>query len=377
MEHLYAHFPFCAARCDYCDFFSQEDHLDLATGYIEAMLAELAALERVGAGANNDGHVIGVDDIETLYLGGGTPTLVGLELLKKFLSGVGKYLKDGAEVTIEANPATIFPELVSGLLEHGVNRFSLGVQSFDPGLRRNLGRLGSVAAVARSVEALRAAGCENISLDMIFSIPGQTEAQLARDLHQVLALAPEHISYYELTVKPGSEYDRRWRRELGIVAAQGGVFYENVVDCLEGAGYRWYETSNFALPGRECRHNLAYWSGSDFIGIGAGAWSSVGGSRWHNVEDLIAYSEAATRSKWEGIRVYEQITGRERLAEILILGLRRDEGVERDAVDGVIDAGQENILLRNGFLVNKGGRICLTRAGRFVANEVCARLLRD
>jgi len=291
----------------------------------------------------------------------------------------------------------VTPALAASLGAAGANRVSLGVQSFNRRLRRNLGRAGPVEAITGAVEALRAAGFDNIGLDLMFSIPGQTAADLDRDLERTLELKPEHISCYELTVRDGSDFKRRWSRELEAVAAQGRGFYEKVVDRLEDAGYRWYETSNFALPGKECRHNLAYWDGADYIGLGAGAWSTVGLGRWKNLEDINAYIAASgtvrsraggfkrararaggfKQARFKQARDHERLSGENRLREKLLLGLRRDVGVERGQVAAAIDSEQENLLLRNGFLVNDGGRICLTRRGRFMANEVSARLLRD
>jgi len=375
MEHLYVHFPFCASRCGYCDFYSQAGGLELAPAYVEALRAELGEAVKV----HGDDHRAGGMEpaLDTVYLGGGTPTLLGAGLLEAVLEAVRGLCRPEAEVSVEANPATVTPELAERLLAAGVNRVSLGAQSFNPELRRNLGRAGPVAAIGRAFAALRAGGCGNIGLDLMFSIPRQTAAALDRDLERALALEPEHLSCYELTVKAGSDFQRRWQGELETVARLGSDFYQIVVDRLTGAGYRWYETSNFALTGRECRHNLGYWRGEDFIGLGAGAWSSVGSRRWRNAEDTEAYIAAVASGDWAGGRRYEQLDGRQRLCERLLLGLRCDHGVERAAVAGAIDDEQENILLRNGFLLNEGDRICLTRRGRFVANEVCARLLRE
>ncbi|MBI5870693.1 MAG: radical SAM family heme chaperone HemW [Actinobacteria bacterium] len=385
MEHLYVHLPFCESRCDYCDFFSQAGGLELAPAYVEAILSELdqglypgenlewtSGLEPVSTGRS--GISAG---LETVYLGGGTPTMLGGELLEKILAAVAGYCLPSAEITVEANPSTVSRELAESLAEAGVNRVSLGAQSFTPELRRNLGRRGEAAMIAEAVAAFRASGIDNIGLDLMFGIPGQDRAALEFDLESVLALEPAHVSCYELTVKEGSRFQRRWLRGLQVAARYGREFYEMVAGTLEGAGFRWYETSNFARPGYECRHNLAYWQGDDFIGLGAGAWSTVEGRRWHNVEDLAVYLDCASRGDWEAARTREELSSEVLDSERMMLGLRRDVGVERAAVAGAIDTDQEKLLLRNGFLVNEGGRISLTRQGRFVANEVCARLLRD
>jgi len=388
LEHLYIHFPFCESRCDYCDFYSQAGDLEKAPAYVEALLAELkvevpagdaagetaAAIASADAAGADTADAVGLD---TVYLGGGTPTLLGGGLLAEVMAAVIGRCRPGAEITVEANPSSVSRELAESLAEAGVNRISLGAQSFNPVLRRNLGRRGTAESIGEAVCAFRDAGFENIGLDLMFGIPGQDGAYLENDLESLLALGPEHVSFYELTVKEGSRFQRRWLGELEEAARAGGEFYETVVDILENANFRWYETSNFARPGFECRHNLAYWRGEDFIGIGAGAWSSVGARRWSNVEDLGVYLDSASRGSWQAARDYEELSGNVRIVERLMLGLRRDVGVVRSDVGGAIDNEQEKLLLRNGFLVNEGGRISLTRQGRFVANEVCARLLRD
>ncbi|MHB8160054.1 MAG: radical SAM family heme chaperone HemW [Thermoleophilia bacterium] len=365
MNHLYIHIPFCASRCGYCDFFSQAGLLSRGEAYVDALLAEL------------DDSASATGGLATVYIGGGTPTLLGSRLLERLLSALRPLCREGAEITAEANPSTVTAELAAGLAESGVNRVSLGAQSFNRRLRKNLGRAGPVEAIGRALTALRAAGFENVGLDLMFSIPEQKLADLEQDLIEALALEPEHMSCYELTVKDGSDFQRRWQRQLAEVAVNGHRFYETVVDTLEGAGYRWYETSNFARPGKECRHNLAYWQRADFLGLGAGAWSSQGLNRWRNLEDAEAYIESAACGDWKGIREQECLTRHQQLTELLMLGLRLKTGIDRQVVAEALDGEQENNLLRNGFLLNEGGRILLTRRGRFMANEACARLIKD
>lgn len=335
--------------------------------YVEALLAELEAF---GAG---------IGKLETVYLGGGTPTLLGGELIGQLLAGVRESagLTDDAEITVEANPVTIDASLAGQLLAAGVNRVSLGVQSFSSRLRRKLERAGGVKAVESAVPILRAAGLQNLGLDMIFGIPGQDMDDLGRDIKAVLALEPEHISWYELTVKEGSPYQERWAAELEAKesAGAGAAFYESVAGALETAGYRWYETSNYARSGYECRHNLAYWEVADYLGLGAGAWSTVGERRWRNVEDTGAYLKSAEHKAWDTMRTVEILSREDKVRERLMLGLRLDRGVSATMVEPAIDPEQQKILQRSGFLSTEGDRISLTRAGRFVANEVCARLL--
>ncbi len=361
VNHLYIHLPFCARRCGYCDFYSTAGSLALAPAYVEALLCELQeAAPLFGA-------------LETVYLGGGTPTLLGGDLLGRLLAALTERLTAGAEVTVEANPATVTPRLAGELAAAGVNRVSLGVQSFNVRLLANLGRAGSAAAVEPAVNVLFGAGIVNLGLDLIFAVPGQSASDLKDDVRRAVALKPKHVSCYELSVAEGSAFQRRWEEELKQQSAVSLLYYETVVDILEDAGYKWYETSNFALPGWECRHNLAYWRGADYLGLGAGAWSTVGLKRWRNPEDIDRYVGGGFMRE----RHWEELAPPQKAAERLLLGLRLKQGISMAGYEGMFDYVQLNLLLRNGFLQTVGGKIYLTRAGRFAANEVCARLLQN
>lgn len=372
VSHLYIHLPFCDTRCGYCDFYSETGSRGRMAEYVAALLVELKESACGGCGG-------AVSELATVYLGGGTPTLVGGELIGRLLAGVRKAVgvAGGAEITVEANPVTIDASLAGQLMSAGVNRISLGVQSFNRQLRRNLERAGGAEAVQSAVSELRAAGMKNLGLDLIFGIPGQRVDDLERDIEAALAMRPQHISWYELTVKEGSAYQMRWAGELAAKEDEGtgATYYRRVADALEAAGYRWYETSNFALPGYECRHNLAYWEGEDYLGLGAGAWSTVGLKRWRNVESVGDYIQAIESGALRPARAAEALSPADKIRERLMLGLRIDTGVSAELVTSTIDPEQLKNLQRDGFLTTEGGRISLTRAGRFVANDVCARLL--
>lgn len=363
--HIYVHLPFCSSRCAYCDFYSETEKTGLAPEYIGALMRELEESD-LPAGL-----------IKTVYLGGGTPTLIGGELLGRLLDALSRYTQPGAEITVEANPGTVTQDLARDLADAGVTRVSVGVQSFDARLRHNLGRAGKPGEGQRALDILRGVGFKNLGIDLIFGIPGQGIADLRSDLRAALALEPEHVSYYELTVKEGSPYWRRWREELQALEPHSRLFYETVVDTLQAAGYRWYETSNFSLPGYECRHNIAYWKGADYIGLGAGAWSTVGLRRWRNAGDVSEYLQAAGVRDIGAGREHESLTGRERLMERFALGLRRPEGLKRSAVSALIDPEQESLLEQAGLIQALSPKLALTREGRFVADEVTARLLID
>ncbi|MFA6001649.1 MAG: radical SAM family heme chaperone HemW [Thermoleophilia bacterium] len=362
-SHIYIHIPFCAVRCAYCDFYSTAQGTGRAVAYVETLLAELEYLD------------LEQESIDTVYLGGGTPTLIGADLLEEIMKALTGSMRMSAEVTIEANPSTVTRKLADRLGHIGVNRVSLGVQSFDPRLRKNLGRTGETGEIFKAMEFLRGAGFENVGIDLIFSIPGQGAGELENDIRQALSLKPEHISWYELSAEEGGAYARKWGRELKSARENGPEFYRTVTAALEAAGYLWYETSNFAIPGRACRHNLSYWRGEDYLGVGAGAWSTRGLERWRNVEDIEVYIRE--KGMQTSSRLCEHLDSKDKLTEKLALGLRMDVGLKRDEVTDLIDPAEERLLRERGYLISEGDRICLTRAGRFVANEICARLLRN
>ncbi len=361
VSHLYVHIPFCASRCSYCDFYSSTAASGSASAYVDRLLAEAAAC---------DGN-LGL--LDTVYLGGGTPTLIGERLLGILLDGLAKRWAPGVEVTAEANPETIDEAMAIRLRNSGVTRVSLGAQSFNKDMRGNLGRSGSMKAVAEAVAYLRAAGLENIGIDMIFGIPGQDACILRNDLEDVLALSPEHISYYELSYNIRGEYHLRWHRELAEVRDKNPHFYQMVVETLEVAGYRRYEISNFAMPGYECRHNISYWEGSDFIGLGAGAWSTTGQTRWHNTENIETYLEE--RMDLDTVREIEYLSARKKLWEKVMLGLRNASGFPIDEAREVVDEQALEELGDAGLLCVNDGLVTLTSRGFFLADDLCSRIL--
>ncbi len=284
-RHLYVHLPFCAHRCGYCDFVTVVGHAGDHGAYVDALLAELE-LER---------DLLG--DVDTIFLGGGTPTVTEPAALARLLAGLPR----AAETTVEANPETVTPGLAALLREHGVNRISLGAQSFQPQLLEVLERRARPEDVRAAVRTLRDAGFDNISLDLIYGIPGQSAADLERDLGDAIALEPEHLSCYELEAKPGTRFTHAHGAELERQADAMEDYFERVVESLTGAGYRWYETANFCrLDGeRDLRahHNLGYWLGHDYLGIGVGAVSTVAGARWRNAPSLPRYLAALERGE--------------------------------------------------------------------------------
>jgi oxygen-independent coproporphyrinogen-3 oxidase len=366
VRHLYVHLPFCAHRCGYCDFVTVVGRRGAHAEYVEALLAELE-LERACLS----------DRLETVFLGGGTPTFTEPAALERLLAA----LPPAKEVTVEANPETVTPALAALLRRYGVTRISLGAQSFRPHLLATLERLASPEAVRRAFYHLRDAGFDNISLDLIYGIPGQEPADLARDLDDALELGPEHLSCYELEAKPGTRFTHTFGDELARQADAMEDYFERVVRHLTGAGYRWYETANFCrrpelAGGRDlrARHNLAYWLGRDYLGLGIGAVSTVHGRRWRNTPKLPAYLEAHARGE-RPPRDVELLDADVRRRERLLLGLRLDEPVELSAVAAAVDGEAVARLERLGLAEQRGEALTLTERGRFLGDGVTAELL--
>ena len=359
VRHLYVHLPFCASRCGYCDFVTLVGRTDGHGAYVDALLAELE-LERECL----------ADEPETVFLGGGTPTFTTPDELARLLAALPR----AEEVTVEANPETVTPALAALLREGGVTRVSLGAQSFQPELLVVLERRASPEAVRAAFHRLRGAGFDNVSLDLIYGIPGQTSADLRADLAEAIALGPEHLSCYELEAKPGTRFTVAHGDELARQADAMEGYFELVVETLVGAGYRWYETANFCRPDRQARHNLGYWRGEDYLGIGIGAVSTVGGVRRRNRPSLAGYLSALCdgRSPPRDEEPLEpEVVRRERL----MLGLRLDEPLPFAEVEAAVDAAALARMEELGLAERSGEGLVLSRRGRFLGGGVTAELM--
>jgi oxygen-independent coproporphyrinogen III oxidase len=370
-RHLYVHLPFCAQRCGYCDFVTVVGRREQHGAYVDALLAELQ-LER-GLLAS---------ELETVFLGGGTPTFTTWDALERLLEA----LPDAAELTVEANPETVTRDLAVGLRALGTNRVSLGVQSFRPQLLRVLDRVAQPDTVRRAFYYLRDAGFDNISFDLLYGIPGQSTAELEADLGNALDLGPEHLSCYELEAKPGTRFTHAHGAELPLQAEAMEDYFELVVQRLTSAGYRWYETANFCraperVGGRDLRakHNLAYWLGRDYVGIGVGAVSTIHGRRWRNTPRLALYvDELAHRRRPP--REVEPLSPDVRQRERLMLGLRLDEPLRLSGLASVVDSAALTRLGQLGLVrreLDEVGAVTLTltRRGRLLGGGVTADLL--
>jgi putative oxygen-independent coproporphyrinogen III oxidase len=370
VRHLYAHLPFCSHRCGYCDFVTVVGGRGRHGEYVDAVLTELELRREVLAA-----------ELETVFLGGGTPTFTEPLELARLL----RALPRAGEVTVEANPETVTRELAALLRDRGVTRVSLGAQSFDERLLGVLERRARPDDVRRAVHTLRDAGFDNISLDLVYGIPGQSPADLDRDLSAAVALEPEHLSCYELEAKPGTRFTHAYGEELARQADAMEGYFEQVVDCLTGAGYRWYETANFCLVGARAsgrdlraRHNLGYWQGHDYLGVGIGAVSTVAGTRRRNLPGLRRYVSALAAGR-EPPADLETIEDDTRASELLMLGLRLDEPLALADVGDALDRVALKRLVARGLVEQstngRGEELRLTRRGRFLGGGVTAELM--
>lgn len=367
VRHLYVHLPFCVHRCGYCDFVTLVGgDQALHARYVDALLAELD-LERG----------LLAPELDTIFLGGGTPTFTAASELARLLEA----LPPAAEVTVEANPETVTPALAALLSRERVNRVSIGAQTFHTRLLRVLERSAGPEDVRRAFHHFRDAGFDNLSLDLLYGIPGQSAADLDRDLDEALALGPEHLSCYELEAKPGTRFTHTFGDELARQSEAMEGYFERVVAVLTGAGYRWYETANFCVRaeragGRDLRahHNLGYWLGHDYLGLGIGAVSTVGGRRWRNRPKLAAYL-AALEAGETPAREVEELGGDVRGRERLLLGLRLDEPVPLAGIESALDPAALARLEKLGLAERHGPALTLTKRGRFLGGAVTADLL--
>jgi putative oxygen-independent coproporphyrinogen III oxidase len=370
-RHLYVHIPFCRSRCAYCDFASEPIAPHARAGrvgtYVERLRQELAERSAIEAGA---------EPFETVYLGGGTPTVLPEDLLVRLVSDLA-HLQEGVadrEFTVEANPGTLTADLLRRLGDAGITRVSLGIQSFSPRSREALGRHTKQAEVEEAPRLL--AGAEDSwglqwNLDLVFGIPGQDWAEASTDIDRAIGAGPHHISLYDLTYTPG--FAARVTRTAGAGALDAaGAFAERYLPSaaarLEAAGYERYEVSNFARPGHECRHNQAYWHGEDYLGVGAAAVSTIGQERRTNPSSVDGYVAGHSPA-------LESLTRRLRLWEKAMLGLRTTAGVDEAEVLPVLDIGARERLLEQDCLHRCCGRLRLNPAFLDVSNTVISTLL--
>ena len=371
---LYVHVPFCRAKCRYCDFYSLPLDPAAANAYVDAVRRELAAR---GACL----HL----PLASVFVGGGTPSVLGENLLRELLADIRSLIDGMTEFSVEVNPGTVDEAVAAALVDCGTNRVNVGAQSFEAAELAVLGRIHTPGQTRAAVEVLRAAGIQNLGLDLIYGIPGQTPATWRSSLGQAMDLLPDHMSCYALSF----EDDTPLKRDLvaGRVAemeepVQRDCYYVAVAAAVAG-GLEHYEISNFARQGRRCRHNLTYWHNEAYLGVGPGATSYLDGWRTTTVSDLGAYTEELARGG-PPASAGEHLTGRREMAETLMLGLRLTQGVDRAAfagrfgLDPVVAFPRATARYAElGALLVEPSRIRISPDALFVADTVLADIVAE
>jgi oxygen-independent coproporphyrinogen-3 oxidase len=388
---LYVHIPFCQAKCPYCDFNSYAGLEALMAPYADALIAEMALWREPTRDAR----------VATVFFGGGTPSFLPLAETERIFAALSRSfrLAPAAEITTEANPGSADSSRLAGLRRLGFNRLSLGVQSFHDDELRLLGRIHSTAEARRAYRAARRASFENVNLDLIYGLPGQPLAAWRRTLAEAIALGPNHLSLYALTLEEGTPLAADVVR--GRLPAPdpdlAADMYLWASEALAAAGYQHYEISNWALPGRRCRHNLVYWHNQPYLGLGAGAHSCLGGFRLAAVRDPRRYIREVSAATAAGLpfdgfpgvlsllphlESVAQVTGARAMAETVILGLRLAEGVSLADFRRRFGVGLLSVygpavaeLTALGLLERANGRLRLTPQGRLLGNEAFERFL--
>jgi oxygen-independent coproporphyrinogen-3 oxidase len=361
LRHIYVHIPFCARICPYCAFYKDLLDRSQTSRFCEALLRELAGHDRLVP--------------STIYFGGGTPTALNIAQLELLLIGFRERLdlSQLVEWTIEANPGSVSARKAALLKRFGVNRISLGVQSWDDELLKLLGREHNAEQAAESFRILRDAGFTSLNIDLMFGLPGQTIDQWRATLEKTIALQPEHISTYGLTYEEDTEFFlRQTRGEFRQDADADAELFEMTMAILEDAGYHHYEISNYARAGFESLHNGAYWLGKDYLGIGPSAVSTIGMQRWQNVCDYRAYIERVFSGQSPRQSV-ENLTPEMKRMERIALGLRTKDGIRSSDLKNFGREIDELFALQ--LLRESNGNFMLTRRGKALADSVAEAFL--
>ncbi len=359
VAHIYVHIPFCARICPYCAFYKERADSSQTQRFCEALLRELDE--------TRGGNLLVP---ETIFIGGGTPTALTTAQLEFLLGGFRERLDLSAlrEWTVEANPGSVSSHKAAVLRNAGVNRISLGVQSWDDELLKLLGREHNAAQAEASFHLLREAGFTNLNIDLMFGLPGQTLAQWEETLRKTIALGPEHISTYCLAYEEDTEFFLRHARgEFREDPESDAQFLEAAMQMLEGAGFQHYEISNYARPGFASAHNRAYWAGEDYVGIGPSAFSTVGLQRLQNVCDYRAYSDRVLAGE-SAVATTEILTPEMKRAERIALALRTRDGISSSELESWPTESREFIDL--GLLREVNGNFILTPRGKLLADSV-------
>ena len=362
MAGLYVHIPFCKSRCLYCDFFSTT-LLERREEYIETLLKEIRNRRDEAK-----------EPIRTIYIGGGTPSTLEPGHIRQIIDAIGA--PEAEEITMELNPGDATGEYLKAVKEAGINRLSIGIQSFQDNLLRLIGRRHNAAQAIEAVRMAQEAGFENLSIDLMYALPTQTMSQWKADIETALGLNVQHISSYGLMYEEGTTISKQ--RDVGAISAVDeeteNAMYDYLCNRLKEAGFVHYEVSNFALPGLEAKHNSSYWNGTPYIGAGAGAHSYIGNIRSWNPADLDAYIRGIKNGGL--VRESETLTETDLYNERIMLGLRTNRGIMYSDTPPLRDTVDQLGYLKNGLLrKTEDGRIAATQKGLHVLNRIIEDLM--
>jgi oxygen-independent coproporphyrinogen-3 oxidase len=369
---LYIHVPFCRKRCDFCAFYLMVHREDRVHAFLVALEQEIVLLTKE----------LGKVPVSTVYVGGGTPTSLSAKQLVRILEVVGQtfHLIPKVEITVEASPDTVTVAALDDLRKAGVNRLSIGAQSFDETVWEHLGRLGNILGTRTAIEHARHVGFQNINLDLMYGLPGQSLESWQQSLKEVIALNPTHVSCYALTIEKGTRFHHAHQRgeiRVGDLDLEN-MMYQSAASALTDAGYHQYEVSNYSQSGYECRHNLRYWNSQNFLGLGPSAQSHIAAVRFGNVEDLSEYCRHLHHHELPLASV-EVMSKHQVDRERVVFGLRLVNGLDFRGLDQLAcDDHWRSVvyqLVEEGFLSNDGMTLRLTEYGRRFADSVAVQLL--
>lgn len=375
---LYLHFPFCRNRCSYCDFYKEIHNADSEFDFWGALTVETDLLaDELGSHSR----------LDSIFVGGGTPSLVNLDKFGAWLDQLQQYIRfsDTMEFSIETNPESVDRDVLMALRDLGVNRPLFGIQSFQDDLLELLNRKHDPFHSQRAIYLANALDFRNYGVDIIFGLPGQTHKQLEADLNQIVDLGPPHISYYQLTVETGTRLAQRVAS--GEISMQSGedvhAMHRAGCEKFKEFGYQRYEVSSFAKPGFQCRHNLGYWEGGDYIGLGPSAHSFVDGRRYANISSMSVYIKTLNEKRQRPL-VHDASDIDERMTEAIMLGLRTSRGISRTEFAGrfgspledLIDDAQFRMLVSSGHVIEDRGSLRLSDEGMDLVDEITRRLLK-
>lgn len=377
---LYIHIPFCVKKCAYCDFLSGPASNQQIEEYVQALIEEIRYYK----------EFVKKYEVSTVFWGGGTPSLLTGEQMKVLMEVLGQtfFIRQNAEITMEANPGTVTVEKLLACQKAGINRISFGLQSVNNEELKMLGRIHTYEEFLESYEAARKAGFQNINVDLISAIPKQTVRSWEQTLQTIISLQPEHISAYSLIVEEGTTFAKLYGEGCKLehllpTEEEERRMYERTEELLREAGYHRYEISNYAKEGYECRHNLGYWERKEYLGLGLGASSLIEETRFHNTDEMKEYLRDASNPILLR-REQEKLDRQEQMEEFVFLGLRKIRGIQEEKFaemfgEDIWDCYGKNLerVIKEGLLEREEGVLRLTRKGIDVSNYVFYEILSD